>query len=211
MNESPPKKKRASKKEQKTYTQQFSSDCDKEPKIKGCQRSPKGPKWIFFYMKFMKNQRNRSFACTLTSSHAVKICSNRHFLLLWRIKSHHHTFVLRAVKIILCGNVVWCLDARFFFITNFFHFFEIHKFSRVINFQFTVVVYYLFICFMSNVNLFFFSARLCAFSQPPRAWAGDLCGDEIKKEETLNMINKILSKFMEILISRHINSRVCGN
>jgi hypothetical protein len=41
------------KKEQKTYTQQFSSDCDKEPKIKGCQEAPDG----FLYEIYEKSKK----------------------------------------------------------------------------------------------------------------------------------------------------------
>ena len=148
-------------------------------------------------MKFMKNQRNRSPVCTLTEAPCCENLFKQALFVVVEYKSHHHTFVLRAVKIILCGNV-WSLNARFFILRNFCFFFEIHKFSRVINFQFTVVVYYLFICFMSNVNLFF---RLLPFPKSPRARSDHQACATTKK--TAEIINKISNKFMIILISFH--------
>jgi hypothetical protein len=142
MNESPPKRKKE--RTENIHTTNF--DCDKEPKIKGCQQSePESPDG--FYMKFMKNQRNRSPRMHVyRSSHAVKICSNRHFLLLWRIKVIITPLCCARLK---SFYVVMLFDASTlaFLLRNFF---GIHKFSRVINFQFTVlcIIYSFVSCLM---------------------------------------------------------------
>jgi hypothetical protein len=100
MNESPPKRKKE--RNENIHTTNF--DCDKEPKIKGCQQSePESPDG--FYMKFMKNQRNRSPYARLPKLPCCENLFKQALFVVVENKSHHHTFVLRAVKIILCGNV----------------------------------------------------------------------------------------------------------
>lgn len=134
------RQKRKEDKRKKTYTQHF-SDCDKESKIKGCQQSerPRSERW--FYMKFMKNQSEPLpiYPCPMLWKF-VQTCSSP------SIKSHHLTPLCCAR---LNSFHVVMFDCFLYYENSFF--LDFINSPRVINFD--SAARYLFICFMSNVNL----------------------------------------------------------
>lgn len=159
MNESPPKPGRAAEERKKTYTQHF-LDSDKESKIKGCQR--KAPRCDGFYMKFMRNQRNRSSALPVPPC-----CENlfKQASFFREYENHHHTFVLLA-RLNPFHVVTLCLPALFYYE-------KLHKFSK--RYKFDSVAYYLCICFMPNVNQFVFSVIIwntkdCLVDKTSQSW-----------------------------------------